>query len=124
MKNLIWLLLMLLISTATGYALRREVIRLDGFIGEISGLLLTTDTQYAPHYSHRNFAQLKVGMTEQEVIDLVGEPLKRWQPYNKNQPPFTVFQYSQSPSDTHYRLRQVHFGEGRVVEVVSYFYGD
>ena len=32
------------------------------------------DTRYAPHFSEQRFAEVRVGMTHEEVIALLGEP--------------------------------------------------
>ena len=67
-------------------------------------------------------------MTEKEVLEILGEPLTRWTPYRHANFPdkahYVGLQYSESPSSTHYRLRQVYLDNGVVAEVIGYFYVD
>jgi len=67
-------------------------------------------------------------MTEKEVLDILSEPLTRWSPYRstnfQERAHFVGFQHSESPSNTHYRLRQVYFDKGVVAERIGYFYVD
>ncbi|NEN25697.1 outer membrane protein assembly factor BamE [Cryomorpha ignava] len=103
-------------------------LRIDGISGEIWDFIYSTDTKYADGYSDKRFNEIKIGMTEQEVLDVLGEPLTEWNPYQntrfKDKANFIGFQYSVSPSDTHYRLRQVYFNKGVVAEKIGYFYVD
>jgi hypothetical protein len=107
-------------------------ITIDGLIGEPFDLLGCTDTQYGDGYSHWGFKRIEIGMTEQEVIAILGEPFYRWAPYggrstSKRFPEkahFIGLVYSRSPSSTHYRLRQVNLDNGFVVEIRGYFYVD
>ena len=65
------------------------------------------------------------GMTEKQVIEIIGEPLIRWQPYSyKKKSHYVGLQYSESPSSSNYRLRQVYLEKGKVVEIISYYYID
>ncbi len=107
-------------------------IRIDGFLGEPFELLGQTDTQYAEDYSHLAFKRIEVGMTEQQVLAILGEPLYRWMPYGgrstrKRFPEkahFVGLAYSRSPTSKHYRLRQINLDNGVVAEVRGYFYVD
>lgn len=103
-------------------------LKIDGVSGEIWDLVYATDTKYADGYSDKRFDEVKIGMTEQEVLDALGEPLTQWNPYQNtrfhDKANFIGFQYSMSPTDTHYRLRQVYFNEGVVAEKIGYFYVD
>jgi hypothetical protein len=106
---------------------RRDLIALDGFEGELFGLVFKTDTRYAAGYEHPKFRAIEIGMTEQQVIEILGEPLSRWCPYqfcDCDKAHFVGFEYSESPSDTHYRLRQVYLDQGKVAEIRSEFYID
>jgi hypothetical protein len=106
------------------------MLRIDGFVG-LFGLLLPTDTQYAEGYSHNAFIQIEHGMSENEVLELLGEPLARWTPYsykNKTRWPekahFIGLVYSRSPSSSSHRLRDVILDDGIVTEIRGYFYAD
>ena len=87
-----------------------------------------TDTKYSLGYSHSKFGQIKIGMTEKQVIEIIGEPLIRWQPYLytsfSEKSHFAGLQYSESPSSTNYRLRQVYLDKGKVAKIISYYYLD
>lgn len=105
-------------------------IRMDGYSAEVFDLFLATDTQYADGYSHEGFSRIKVGMKEQEVLDILGEPLARWRPYDHPNTPFPErkhfvgLEYSRSPSTRNYRLREVFLDNGVVADMVGFFYHD
>ena len=103
-------------------------IMLDGFFGEISGLVLSSDTKYSETYSHKKFRKIEIGMTEEQVIELIGKPLNTWKPYNTTihikKRHFIGFQYSESPSSANYRLRSVYFDNRVVAEKIDYYYID
>ncbi len=105
-----------------------ERIKIDGVKGEVLGIFLPTDTKYSEAYSHKAFNQVRIGMSEKEVIKILGSPLYKWHPYEvtsiEEKKHFVAFQYSQSPSDTHYRYRQIQFDHGIVVEKNGHFYID
>lgn len=67
-------------------------------------------------------------MTEKQVLDILGEPVTRWRPYQytnfQDKKHFVGLQYSESPTSTHYNLRQVYLDSGKVAEIISYFYID
>ena len=83
--------------------------------------MLKTDTQYAPNYSDRNFAKVKIGMSENKVQELIGKPFVSWKYGEK-----VIYEYSRSPQDTNYRMRQVHFSQKtkNVTEIKTEFYAD
>lgn len=120
--------LLLLITIPVLIGATTDSTKIDGIKGGILSLFFTTDTKYAPGYSHHNFLKIKPGMTEQQVLDIMGESLNKWKPYknpnNSNTSYFIVLQYSESPSSTHYRLRQVYLNNGVVSEIKGYFYLD
>jgi hypothetical protein len=115
-----------LIVTLVGYFIRKDIIKLDGISGEIWGLLTESNTKYSPDYSHHKFGQIKIGMTEKQVIEIIGEPIIRWQPYQytnfREKIHYIGLQYSESPTGTNYRLRQVYLNNGKVAEIISYYY--
>lgn len=105
-------------------------IRIDGLSAEVAGLFLRTDTEYAEGYSHVGFSHIEAGMSEQQVLEILGEPLIRWRPYGFRNTPFKEkahyvgLTYSRSPSSTNYRLREVLLDRGVVAELRGYFYAD
>jgi hypothetical protein len=87
-----------------------------------------SDTKYSPGYTDEKFSSVKIGMTEKQVINLLGEPLTRWRPYQytnfHDKKHFVGLEYSISPSGTHYCLRQIYLDSGVVAEKIGYFYID
>lgn len=107
-----------------------ERITIDGFSAELAEIFVADDTRYADGYSHRDFRGIEVGMTEQEVLRILGEPLARWKPYGYRRTRFPEkahyvgLTYSDSPTSKSYRLRQVLLDRGTVAEIRGYFYFD
>jgi len=102
-----------------------EYKNLDGLRGEMWGLILPTDTRYSVEYSEKRFRSITIGMNEQQVVQILGEPIARFKPYYYSGDSTVVaWQYSESPSSTNYRLRQLYLKDGVVVKKVAYFYLD
>ena len=97
------------------------VLKLDGYSGLLlSSLLSTDDSVYSEGYTGRKFLKIETGMTKDEVYKILGEPINIFVPIKHT----ISLQYSTSPKDTHYRIRQIYLRENKVAEVVSYFYVD
>lgn len=96
-------------------------LKFDGIRGELLGLVFITDTEYARSYTDKNFSKIKVGISKSEVIEYIGDPLSVWE----NEREF-LLNYSRSPKDTHYRIRQVSISKqtNQVTEVYTEFYVD
>jgi hypothetical protein len=91
-------------------------------------------TAFAPGYSEKAFGKIKPGMTESEVLNLLGPPFRstdgrpdphtqaQWQPRDR------TWTYSQDSSarggDWAWLSRQVIFRDGRVTQTVSWVYHD
>ena len=103
------------ISVTTHYRIVRGYTLSDSMN---SGLLgWTTDTSWAKEYSEQKFAKVTVGMTREEVRNIMGDP-----PCNPNP---DYWGYTWSPSGTHYHQRGFVFSvSGRVTEIVKGFYFD
>lgn len=101
---------------------------LDKSPAKVLELLLQPDTKYSAGYTDEKFESISIGMTEKQVLDIIGEPLTRWQPYQytkfQDKEHFVGLQYSESPSSGHYNLRQIYLDSGKVAEIISYFYID
>jgi len=116
-------------DTNSQYSSIRSTWRIFGWICNAKWYELP-DTEYAEDYSHAGFAQIEIGMSGQEVLDILGQPLTRWQPYGrkktrfKDKAHFVGLQYSHSPTSTHYMLRQIYLDRGVVAEKIGYYYGD
>ena len=91
-------------------------------------LILQTDTKYSSGYTDEKFESISIGMSEKQVLDILGEPLTRWRPYRntkfQDKEHFVGLQYSESPGSGHYNLRQINLDNGKVAEIISYFYVD
>lgn len=128
MKNIrLYIYVLFLIVLAVLFpSLDADQMKIDGTRGVILGLI--EDTEYAQDYTDKGFNQIEIGMTEEEVIHILGEPLTRWKPYLHtkfiDRKHYISLQYSDSPSDTHYRLRQVYLDNGIVAKKIGYFYID
>lgn len=97
------------------------VLKLDGYSGLLlSILLLTDDTKYSADYSDWKFLKIKKGMNRNQVYELIGKPIDVFSPTEN----IISLQYSESPKDTHYRIRQIYLKNNNVIKRVSYFYVD
>ncbi len=100
----------------------------DGWRGVIFSILFPTDTHYSNGYSEDKFNRIRIGMHMNQVVAILGEPLVRWKPYGyltiSEKVNIVNFQYSKSPSDTHYHLRQICFDGDTVIEIRAKFYVD
>ena len=92
---------------------------LDGLDGWLIGLTLTEDTVYAAGYSDAAFRQVRVGMTADTVLGILGRPLRvRTDPYalrsRAGEASDECWAYTLTPGDTHYRQRLICFFNGIV----------
>ena len=95
---------------------------LDGIHGNLFGLIGHEDTVYSQRYTDAGFRRIRKGMTEQQVIDILGKPLKEYRPDMTDT--LHVLLFSQSPADTDYRIRQINLSHGKVVRKHSEYYMD
>lgn len=138
MKNRTIRILVAAVAVATALFFGYEVpdrIRIDGASVEMIGLMTLMNTQYSKDYSHAGFRRIKVGMSEQEVLDILGEPLKRVGPYADHHcgttecPPkgsYLSLVYSMPPNlrNTNYRARHITLDQGVVAEIHGRFSAD
>jgi outer membrane protein assembly factor BamE (lipoprotein component of BamABCDE complex) len=94
----------------------------EGLGGLLLRLVLKEDTNFAEHYSESKFADLRPGQTARSVEDAIGKPLR----VSTADDGEVVWQFSESPTDTHFRNRQVRFSSdaGVVTETFAEFYID
>lgn len=104
-------------------------IKIDGWGAEWFSILFGEDTVYSNDFSNRNFRKIKIGMTEKQVLDLLGQPLSkfayRWvnnKTYNNKR--FIGLKYSETPNGGDYRLRIIYIDKGIVVGIMGEFYLD
>ena len=89
--------------------------RRDGTGTLIFSMIFPTHTDYAPGFTEQKFDQIKVGMDTSEVKEILGMPLMRWQ---------DQWCYTFSYQSKSYKIRQVEIVDGKVKEVMRYFYVD
>lgn len=107
---------LLLASSAllfTHYAL------LDGVKGLVFPIVFPDSTVYAPNYKEDAFRKLSLGMSKQDVIRVLGPPLEK-----DTCDGLERWRYSGSSSDSHYRVRQLIFKNGHVVERTAFYLVD
>jgi len=96
-------------------------LKLDGYSGLFFNILLfTDDSKYSDNYSGWKFLKIKKGMTKNQVYNILGKPIVVFSPSEG----IVSLQYSKSPKDTHYRIRQVYLKDNKVIKRISYFYVD
>lgn len=123
MKILKTTLIVVLLLTVILWGLRfiSPNLRIEGYTGLIwEWIFPNHDTVFSEHYTHEGFLRIEEGMTEDQVLEILGEPINRWTPKED----YLGLTYSQSPGSTHYRLRQIYLTEGRVKEIYGYYYTD
>jgi hypothetical protein len=90
------------------------------------------DTVYAPGFTNAAFERVKVGMSKEEVRNLIGRPLDT-HPYSSRHPAYhergdEVWNYTRDGactwSDWAWLSREVIFRNGRVVQKVYWTYYD
>ena len=126
--SLVWLLFVRK-KTRSKTAEWRRVLSLFSVIGSILATLaflifvffFTFDTEYAPGYSEEMFRAVKVGDSKEEILSLLGQPLRVYDLGTDRE----VLGYSISPSGSNYLMRDIVLdSEGRVVEIRSQAYWD
>jgi outer membrane protein assembly factor BamE (lipoprotein component of BamABCDE complex) len=93
---------------------------LDGVSGAIISIPFHDTTVYAPNYTDAAYRRIKVGETEEDVRKMLGEPFEHDSPDGY----VARWRYAKSRSDSHYRMRQVSFKNGRVVSKEHYLLVD
>jgi hypothetical protein len=85
-------------------------------------------TVYSTGYDESRFRQVRVGMTSEEVEQLLGPPLKKvpwWQPGVWGQPSDVNWLYTDCrPGFSNYWMRNVLMGDGKVIQVQSTYWVD
>ena len=93
------------------------VLRIDGYVGCILEKFDPESTIYAAGYSHKKFLEIKTGMSDTEILRILGQPIQRWADGN-----VTIYAYTES--DDNYRIRQIDILNGKVIEIRGYYYLD
>lgn len=114
----IGVLCVVLVAVGTGVAV--HLATLDGLFGFIFGHLSDTeDTVYAEGYSDRGFRHVHVGMSLEDVQELIGPPFDVW-----TNDSTVCMRWSRSPGSHDYRIRTVQFQNGAVVDKCAEFHLD
>jgi hypothetical protein len=101
-----------------------HVATLDGLDGVFWSSMFHEDTVYAPGYSDTAFRKIHAGMPESEVKALLGAPISLYPAYQNTGQDWTTWCYSDSPGDTHYRIRAIRMKDGVVIGKHAEFYVD
>jgi len=94
---------------------------LDGLVGLIFSHVGDT-TVYSKSYTDAAFRKVRIGMTESEVLGILGEPLETYT--IEHMPKATGMRWSKTPDDSSYAVRVIIFEEGKVKERISEYYID
>jgi hypothetical protein len=125
---LVWLLFVRK-KTRSRIATWRKVFGFSPVIGSVLVTLaflvfmffFTFDTEYAPGYSEEAFRVVQIGDSKEEILSLLGQPLRVYDLGIHRE----VLSYSMSPSGSNYLMRDIVLdSEGRVVEIRSQVYWD
>ncbi len=121
-KKYLYLFLAMVLLVAALVFIKRQSCQLsiDGYKGELAKLIMGGEDTSTLKRIQIGGVKIRTGMNAEEVIEILGEPLVKWFVGIKR----ICYQYTESPSSTHYRLRQVHVTDGKVTEVIGYFYVD
>ncbi len=102
---------------------------LDGLVWAFAELVLG-ETTYSPDYREYKFRRIRIGMSEEEVVEILGKPLEKplWR---KNKIPNSwYYAYGKNtlenkyPNEYFFTVRIIHFNNGKVVDVLHGFYWD
>lgn len=123
------LLIAIFLISTTHLLFNYHRIQIDGWGAEWYSIFFGEDTVYSKDFSNRNFRKVKIGMTEKQVVNLLGQPLSKFaykwvdnKTYLDKR--FIGFKYSETPNSSDYRLRIIHIDKGIVVGIMGEFYLD
>ena len=121
-KILISILLLIVILFVTKQFITK--IKLDGYYGLLCEWTSTgsENTRYSKDYSDNKFISLKEGMTQNQVYEIIGEPVSVWS-YSEIKGEYCLM-YSDSPTSEDYRMRKVFIKDSIVENIVSVYYND
>ncbi len=147
MKKYIFIILILLfLLRVINVIINDDRIKLDGFFAEIESSFFFDDTKYSGEYTHGKYLKIKLGMTENEVLEILGKPLATFKPHEHSKKYKYLLQKSKSfnlyyPNDTslikhnvyvysfhpsrgyYYRMRHICFDENKKVNnIINCFY--
>ncbi len=97
--------------------------RISGILLPLSGLYPDT-TVYANNWNYMKYRKIQKADTIEDVKKQLGNPLNVWTNELENGKSETRFAYTVSRSDSHFRIRQIIFRDGKVVSKFHEFYVD
>lgn len=92
---------------------------LDGVRGLVLPIIFKDTTVYAAGYEENTFKHLHIGVNTAAVLQALGSPLQVDECNGQQR-----WRYTESSSDSHYRVRQIIIENGLVVAKQSYFLVD
>ena len=101
-----------------------EFVSLDGIAGVVCPVFFPENTLYSEQWNYWAYRFVRNGMSVEEVTEKLGPPIKQWSYDIGNGKIETRFAYTISPSDSHYRIRQIVFRDGEVVGKFHEYYVD
>jgi len=102
----------------SGFLIAHYVVE-DGVRGLIFPYFFEDTTVYAPQYEETAFKNIQVGANMDDVARALGSPLEK-----DSCDGVVRWRYSKSNSDSHYRVRQLVFRNGKVTRKIAYYYVD
>ena len=122
-KVVVVILLLFFIITQPPFRLGPQIFK-NKFIGKVAFwcvspvLRMLERTTYAPGYTEEAFKKITIGMSQDTVLELLGEPLNKTRWENGSE----TWRYSKSAGDTDYRLRSVLIKDDKVIKKFSSLY--
>jgi hypothetical protein len=113
-KKTLILLVFLAAVSLLAYALNWK--SLDGLAGITLPFIFRDTTRYSATYNDALYTKLKIGDDRRSVVRTIGEPLNKFARNHRS-----VWSYTESKSDSHYRIRQLEFRDDTLVNKVHYY---
>jgi hypothetical protein len=117
MKAIIYFVVAIIILWAAKFT--SPALRVQGYSGLIFSKFWPGYTKYADGYSDEKFLSIKVGMSEAEVLRLLGEPVYRMEDgIGEMRLSYTA------ACECNYHVRQIYVRYGKVYEIDAYYFFD
>lgn len=114
----------IVLSLATLIVLLYEFLSLDGIAGIVFPIAFHDSTIYSERWDYWGYRRVRKGMSMSDVMEMLGPPIRRWNNDVENGKIETRFAYTRSSSDSHFRIRQIVFRDGKVVGKFHEYYVD
>lgn len=101
-----------------------EFLSLDGIAGIVFPIAFPDSTIYSARWNYWGYRRVRKGMSMSDVMELLGPPIRQWNNEVENDKIETRFAYTRSSTDSHFRIRQIVFREGKVVGKFHEYYVD